>query len=424
MVSTAEILVQKFGGSSLASMDQLRRVADVVQDAHRGPDAVVVVVSARGDTTDDLLRLAAQVMPPGSGRETDQLLATGEIVSAALLAMELRTRGVPAVSLTGGQAGIIVTGEHGAGIIDRIDTSVMLAMLADGEVPVVAGFQGVDAEGNTRTLGRGGSDTTAVALAAEFGARRCEIYTDVDGIYTADPRLVPGARLLPAVPAPVMAEMSFAGAKVMYSRATELAGLRGVDVHVRSSITRQPGTTVIAATGGALENRGAVMAITHEQAVARVLVQADDDLARDVFLVLARLRTPVDLVARSGRDEPEFRMGFTIPSASLVSVVPPLRAMAAPRGGRVDVTEDVGKISMVGTGLLNRPEFVTRMLTALDEAGIVTSWVSATQLRTSMTVPSTRVAEAVTLLHNEFGLEHSDFDLNSMAAAQGGNAGD
>jgi aspartate kinase len=331
---------------------------------------------------------------------------------------------VPAVSLTGGQAGIIVTGEHGAGIIDRIDTSVMLAMLADGEVPVVAGFQGVDADGNTRTLGRGGSDTTAVALAAEFGARRCEIYTDVDGIYTADPRLVPGARLLPAVPAPVMAEMSFAGAKVMYSRATELAGLRGVDVHVRSSITRQPGTTVIAATGGALENRGAVMAITHEQAVARVLVQADDDLARDVFLVLARLRTPVDLVARSGRDEPEFRMGFTIPSASLVSVVPPLRAMAAPRGGRVDVTEDVGKISMVGTGLLNRPEFVTRMLTALDEAGIVTSWVSATQLRTSMTVPSTRVAEAVTLLHNEFGLEHSDFDLNSMAAAQGGNAGD
>ncbi|HEX5402462.1 MAG TPA: aspartate kinase, partial [Pseudonocardiaceae bacterium] len=265
----------------------------------------------------------------------------------------------------------------------------------------------------------GGSDTTAVALAAELGVRRCEIYTDVDGIYTADPRLVPGARLMPAIPAPVMAEMSFAGAKVMYSRATELAKLSGVDIHVRSSITGGAGTTVTSAAIDPLENRGAVMAITHEQAVARVLVQADDDLAREVFTVLASQRAPVDLVARSGSNEPEFRMGFTLSSAVLPSIVPPLREMAAPRGGRVEVTEDVAKISMVGTGLLNRPEFVTRMLTTLDHAGIVTSWVSATQLRTSMTVPRTQVARAVALLHEEFGLDHGDFDLHSMMAARG-----
>lgn len=418
MVVPERIMVQKFGGSSLASMDHVRRVAGIVSDTRRERGAVVVVVSARGDTTDDLLQLAAQVGPVLPKRETDQLVATGEVVSAALLAMELWSRGVPAASLTGAQAGIVVTGQHGAGVIDRIDPATILAMLERGEVPVVAGFQGVDADGDVCTLGRGGSDTTAVALAAGLGGR-CEIYTDVDGIHTADPRLVPGARLMPAVPAPVMAEMSFAGAKVMYSRATELANLSGVDIQVRSSVTGALGTTVTSTAIDPLENRGAVMAITHEKAVARVLVQADEDLARDVFTVLAGQRTAVDLVARSGSNEPEFRMGFTLASSALPAIVPPLRDMAGPRGGRVEVSEDVAKISMVGTGLLNRPEFVTRMLTTLEHAGIVTSWVSATQLRTSMTVPRTQVARAVALLHEEFGLDNGEFDLHSMMAAQG-----
>lgn len=404
-------LVQKFGGTSLGGVEEVARAARTVAAAYRRGDRVAVVVSARGHTTDELLKLAALTSAERPAREIDQLLATGEVASAALMAMALAALGVPAVSLTGAQAGISAAGPHGAGMIAEVDPRPITSLLDRGAVAVVAGFQGADGLGNVLTLGRGGSDTTAVALAAALDAR-CEIYTDVDGIYTGDPRLVPQARLLPLITAPVMAEMAFAGARVMHSRAVELAALTNVELHVRNSSAGGPGTTVTNGPQELMEARGAVVAITHDAKVARVLVRADHDLAADVFDVLAAAGVPADVVARSGSGEAEFRMGFTVPSDRLELVQAGLSAAAHRHGGQVEVTADVGKVSLVGTGLLNRPELAARMLAALSAAGIPTSWVSATQLRTSVTVPRQRLSEAVILLHSEFALDRDDFTLD------------
>jgi aspartate kinase len=395
-------LVQKFGGSSLATAGHVRRAAETVAAAYRSGQRVVVVVSARGRATDELVRLSATVGATPPAREVDQLLSTGEIASAALFAMALHDLGVPAVSLTGAQAGILAAGPHGSGVVAKVATETITDLLAAGTVAVVAGFQAVNPSGDVVTLGRGGSDTTAVALAAELGAR-CEIFTDVDGVYSGDPRVVGGARLLPSVPAPVMAELAFGGAKVMHSRAVELAAMTGLDIEVRSSFTRVRGTT-ITAPADSLESRGSVLAVAHDRDVARVLVQAPVDLARQVLDVLAAYAVPVDLVARSGSAEAEFRMGFTVSHRHVDRIGEPLDRTVREAGGAVVISERMGKVSLVGTGLLNRPELVSRLLTVLDLAGITTSWVSATQLRTSVVVPLDRVDEAVVLLHREFRL--------------------
>lgn len=399
-----EIVVKKFGGSSLAGTDQIRAVARTIAAAHADGVDQAVVVSARGDTTDELLAAGRVISTAAPPREIDQLLSTGEIASAAQLAMALHACGVAAVSLTGAQAGIVVTGRAGAGVIDSIDTTRLHALLAARTVPVIAGFQGADDAGDVVTLGRGGSDTTAVALAAALAARRCEIYTDVPGIFSADPRLVPDARRLADVPGPVMAEMSFSGARVMHSRAVELASIREVDLHVRSSLEAGAGTAVVARPPDGLESGGAVIAVTHDLDVARVLLEAERDLATEIFQVLAEHGMPIDVVARSGRHEPMFRMGFTIPSAHLGRAVPALQKAVQEHGGHLRVNDDVGKVSLVGTGLLSRPELTARALTSLDRAGITTSWLSATQLRTSVTVPRDCVHAAVAALHAEFGL--------------------
>ncbi|MGH3803444.1 MAG: aspartate kinase, partial [Pseudonocardiaceae bacterium] len=215
----SEVLVQKYGGSSLATTEQMRKVAGRVGAAYREGRSIAVVVSAQGNTTDDLHRLAAEVNPCPSGLELDQLLATGETVSAALMAMALQAIGIPAVALSGAQSGILATGTHGSGVIVAVDTERAIRLMREGNVLVVAGFQGVDAADDVITLGRGGSDTTAVAIAAELRTGHCEIYTDVDGVYTADPRVLPSAWVMPTVDVDVMMEMSFVGAKVMHSRA-------------------------------------------------------------------------------------------------------------------------------------------------------------------------------------------------------------
>lgn len=411
-----EIIVQKYGGTSLSTVDNVRRAADRVAAEHRAGRRVVVVVSARGSTTDQLLELAGQVSPTVPAREIDQLLVTGESASAALFAIALHGLGVPAISLTGQQIGIRTNGPHGSGLIATVEADRILALLADGQVVVVAGFHGVDSNGEIVTLGRGGSDTTAVALATVLEAASCEIYTDVDGIRTADPRIVPNARLLPFVDASVMAEMAFAGAHVLHSRAVEMAAINNTDVHVRDASTNGSGTTILGGSDRVkletgLESRGVFVAITHDLDVARVLVQSTGgpvDLATEVLEVLARRPVPVDLIARSGPHEDEFRMGFTIPRGYVGEIAPALRQVTAPFGGRVAVNTDVGKVSLIGIGLLNRPGYVLRLLTALTRAGIATSWVSATQLRVSVTVPLARVVEAVGLLHQEFELERDD----------------
>lgn len=373
---------------------------------------MTVVVSARGGRTDDLLQLAADVGAASPSRELDQLLAVGECESAALMALTLNGLGVPALSLTGHQAGIQATDRHGDALISRIGAARVRAALEGGQVAVVTGFQGVDHGGDIVTLGRGGSDTTAVALAARLRAAACEIFTDVDGVFSADPRILPAARCLPWVQPGVMAEMAFAGARVLHTRCIELAAMEGVEVRVRNVASQAPGTTIVDRQDDRpLETRRAVVAVTHDTDVARVLVHCQDirrDLAPDVFEVLAEQGTVVDLVARSGPYESEFRMGFTIRRSQVDSVRAALHKVAAGFGGGVHFDENVGKVSVVGMGLLSRPEYTAKLMAALAAAGIPTSWISTSQMRLSVIVPRDLTVDAVETLHRAFDLDRQE----------------
>lgn len=407
-----DVLVQKYGGTSLRTLDRVRHAAGRVAAARQRGSAVAVVVSARGSRTDDLLRLAADVGAVAPSRELDQLLAVGESESAALLALALNGLGVPAISLTGHQAEIQTTVRHGDALISRIGAARVWTALNEGKVAVVTGFQGVDPAGDVTTLGRGGSDTTAVALAARLRASACEIYTDVDGVFTADPRILPAARCLPWVQPDVMAEMAFAGARVLHTRCIELAAMEGVEVRVRNASSQLPGTIVVDRPDDRpLETRRAVVAVTHDTDVVRVLVYCPDsrrDLAPDVFEVLAAHGAVSDLVARSGPYETEFRMGFTIRRSQATAVRAALHALAAAFGGGVHFDENVGKVSVVGMGLLSRPEYPARCMAALATAGIPTSWISTAQTRISVIVPVERAIDAVEALHREFQLDRDE----------------
>ncbi|WP_223766044.1 aspartate kinase [Streptomyces huiliensis] len=407
------LVVHKYGGSSLAAPAQVRRAAQRISAAMKRGVRVVVVVSAQGGTTDGLLAAMNHLTEhrsPGDAvlREIDQLLATGEIASAALMAAALHARGTPAQSLTGGQAGLRALGRHGAGLIDRLAPGRILSLLDAGVVPVVAGFQGVNSSGDTVTLGRGGSDTTAVALAAGLGAERCEIYTDVAGVYSADPRVVAAPRLLPRIPVDVMAEMAFTGARVLHSRAVELAALHAVPTVVLSSCTEGPGTVITGTYETALETAPVTTAVTHDADVARVLVRcpvSEPDPTPEILGLLAEFALPVDLVARSGPQEQEFRMGFSTRRSALGAARPALARLVGTLGGRLRIDEEVGKVTIVGAGLLSRPECTVRMLRALAETDIPTTWILTSQLRVSALVPVSRLEEAVRALHTAFGLD-------------------
>lgn len=418
-----EVVVQKYGGSSLSTFTKVLAVAEHAAAARMAGVPLAVVVSARGDATDDLLRtvdeVSGQVRSPEVGREIDQLLATGECASAALLALAIDRFGVPAVSLTAGQAGILAQGNPGSGVIAEVRADRVRQLLAAGSIPVVTGFQGLTPRGDVITLGRGGSDTTAVAIAAGLAARTCEIYTDVDGVFTADPRVVPDAVRLPVIDSGIMAEMAFAGARVLHTRAVELAAIRGVSIHVRSSLTRGPGTFICPdgssspATSRAegepmLENDGALSAIVHDLDVARVLVHSQSgrtDLAAELMPALADLTIPIDMVARSGPAEEEFRMGFTIRRGDIDLVRMALADVTARCGASVRVDDDLGKVSIIGMGLLSRPEYASRMIAALAGEGITTSWISTSQLRASAIIARHRIIRAVEVLHHEFTAE-------------------
>jgi aspartate kinase len=277
-------------------------------------------------------------------------------------------------------------------------------------VAVVTGFQGVNRAGDIATLGRGGSDTTAVALAAQLRASACEIYTDVDGVFTADPRIIPAARCLRQVRPEVMAEMAFAGARILHTRCVELAAMEGVEVLVRNALSQAPGTSIAAPTDDdrPLETRRAVVAVAHDTDVARVLVYCRNgsrDLAPDVFKVLAAQGTVGDLVARSGPYEREFRMGFTIRRSEVDRVRAALHDLATGFGGGVHVDENVGKVSVVGMGLLSRPEYTAKVMATLAEAEIPTSWISTSKARLSVIVPRERTVAAVDALHRAFQLD-------------------
>jgi aspartate kinase len=406
------IVVQKYGGSSVATADHIRAVAGKVERARESGSDLVVVVSAMGKTTDRLLRLAGEVSRDPSPREIDQLLATGEEQSVALLAMALHDRGVSAVSLTGSQAGMTVTGRYGSGVISEIRPERIHELLNEGRVVIVAGFQGMNSLGDVITLGRGGSDTTAVALAAALGAERCEIYTDVSGVYTADPSIVERARRISVISPEEMAEMSWRGAKVMHPRAVELGALYGVEIHVRSSFDEGAGTVI---TGGndleRLETRETLAGIVHDLDVSRVTlngIRTGPGTLSRVFAPLAEGDISVDVIVESGTREGAADVAFTVRRADFAEALRLAGEVADSLGGVVEGEENLGKVSVLGTGMLNRPGYAARMFASLGEAGIPIRMVSTSEIQVTCVVPAERVEEAVRQLHRNFELEERD----------------
>ncbi|CAN5699088.1 aspartate kinase [soil metagenome] len=405
-------VVQKYGGSSVATPEHITAVADRIGRARESGLDLVVVASAMGKTTDRLLRQASEVSRSPSPREIDQLLATGEEQSVALLAMALHDRGVPAVSLTGPQAGFRITGRYGSGVISEIKPDRIQKFLSEEHVVIVAGFQGMNAMGDVMTLGRGGSDTTAVALAAALGAERCEIYTDVDGVYTADPRIVSGARRIPLITPEEMAEMSWRGAKVMHPRAVELGALYGVEIHVRCSFNEEPGTVI---AGGKklehLETRETLAGIVHDPDVARITlngIRTGPGTMSRIFTPLAENGISVDVIVESGTREGTADVAFTVNRESFPEARRLAGEVAGFLGGEVEGEENLAKVSVVGTGMLNRPGYAAKTFDTLGDAGIPIRMVSTSEIQVTCVLQADRVEEAVRCLHESFELEERD----------------
>ncbi|HEY4634902.1 MAG TPA: aspartate kinase [Candidatus Limnocylindrales bacterium] len=411
-MSAAPLVVSKFGGSSVADAERIRRVAGrIARERADGAD-VVVVVSAMGDTTDDLVALAAQVSEDPDPRELDMLLATGEHQSATLVSMALHALGVDAISLTGPQAGIVTDGRFGRARIAGIEPHRVRAEIEQGKVVIVAGFQGMSetGEGDTTTLGRGGSDTTAVALAARLGADRCRIYTDVRGIYTADPRLVAEARQLSVIGYEEMLELAHQGASVMQTRAVELGWVNGVEIEVLSSFEDAPGTLI--REDPFVEQRNKVRAIAHDRNVAKVtLVEVPDrpGVAASVFEPLAEAGINVDMIVQNVGHHGATDLSFTVPAAELATARRILDPLIRGLGFREMATdENVAKVSIVGAGLHNAPGYAARMFRTLADAGVNIEMISTSEVRITCMIAEEHVEQAVGALHAAFELEKPD----------------
>lgn len=416
---TAPLVVQKYGGSSLASAERIRSVAGRIAGARALGEDLVVVVSAMGDTTDLLLDLAAAVTDEPDPREMDVLLATGEHQSATLLSMALHALGVPAISLTGAQAGITTDGRHGRARIANIEPRRVRHEVTGGRVVIVAGFQGrselgTSDEGHdlaeTTTLGRGGSDTTAVALAAALGADRCQIYTDVTGIHTADPRIVPGARHLAVIGYEEMLELAQQGAQVMQVRAVELGWVNDVVIEVLSSFEDAPGTLI--KEDPLVEQRNKVRGLAHDRNVAKVTLVAVPDrpgIARSIFDPLAEAGVNVDMIVQNVGHDGATDMSFTVPRAELAQAKRVLEAVVSDLGAR-ELTSDasVGKVSIVGAGLHNAPGYAARMFGTLADAGVNIEMISTSEVRITCMIAEADLERALTALHGAFELEKPD----------------
>jgi len=419
------LVVQKFGGSSVGSAERIRRVAArIAADRAAGAD-LVVVVSAMGDTTDELLTLAAAVTDEPDPRELDMLLATGEHQSATLVSMALQQLGCPAISLTGGQAGITTDGTYGKARIAGIDPARVRAELAGGKVIIVAGFQGLSAAAvglsETTTLGRGGSDTTAVALAAALGADRCRIYTDVRGIYTADPRIATDARQLPLIGYEEMLELAHQGAQVMQTRAVELGWVNGVVIEVLSSFEDAPGTLI--KEDPFVEQRNKVRGIAHDRNVAKVtLVEVPDHpgVAAAVFEPLAEAGINVDMIVQNVGHHGATDLSFTIPGVDLAKAKRVLEPIVRDLGFRELTTDSaVAKVSIVGAGIHNAPGYAARMFRTLAEAGINIEMISTSEIRITCIIAADRVEPAIRALHAAFELERPESTLATEALTEG-----
>jgi len=400
------LLVQKYGGTSVGDPDRVRAVADHIVRTRREGNDVVVVVSAMGKTTDDLLRLATDVATLPRGRELDMLLTAGERISMALLCMAVESLGIPAVSFTGSQAGILTDTEHGKAKILEVRADRIREALSAGQVAIVAGFQGVSTARDITTLGRGGSDTTAVALAAALGADVCEIYTDVEGVYTADPRIVPEARKLPHVSFDEMLDLAATGGRVLALRSVEFARNHGVRVHVRSSFTWAPGTWVTE-EDPAMEN-AIISGVTHDTSEAKVTIEQVPDrpgIAATVFRSLAEEGVNVDMIVQNVSTAGHTDISFTIPRddvprASVVMEKVVVETEAS--GFRSD--DSIGRVSLVGAGMKTHPGVAAKMFEVLSNEGVNIEMISTSTIRISCVISESDVERAVRSLHAAFEL--------------------
>ncbi len=401
------LLVQKFGGTSVADPDRIRAVADHIARTRRDGNDVIVAVSAMGKSTDDLIRLAHDVSSHPTGREMDMLLSAGERISMALLSMAVNDLGVPAVSFTGSQAGIVTDTEHGRAKIIEIKGDRIREAIANGQVAIVAGFQGVSTAKEIVTLGRGASDLTAVALAASFNADVCEIYTDVEGVYTADPRIVPDARRLARVSFEEMLEMAATGGRVLAMRSVEVARNHNVALHVRSSFTWAPGTWVVEEVP--MMEGAIISGVTHDVSEAKITIEQVPDrpgVAALVFHALADAGVNVDMIVQNVSTEGATDISFTVPRAdvgSTVGVMEKIVVDTEARGYRAD--SGVGRVSLVGAGMKTHPGVAAKMFQTLADDGINIEMISTSTIRISCVVSEADVEHAVRSLHSAFALE-------------------
>ncbi|BDI21512.1 aspartate kinase [Herbiconiux sp. L3-i23] len=412
------LIVQKFGGSSVADAESIKRVAKRIVETKRAGNEVVVAVSAMGDTTDELLDLAHEVAPIPAPRELDMLLTAGERISMALLAMAIENLGFEARSFTGSQAGMITDAQHGAARIVDVTPRRVQEALDEGAIAIVAGFQGFNrVTGDITTLGRGGSDTTAVALAAALKADVCEIYTDVDGIFTSDPRMVPLAQKIDRITSEEMLELAAAGAKVLYIRAVEYARRHGVTLHVRSSFNNNEGTIVYSpATPGIDENGEAVeepviAGVAADLSEAKITVVGVPDVpgkAAQIFTIVARSGANIDMIVQnvsaavSGLTD----ISFTLPKSDAQTVLTALTNSKDEVGfERLQHDDQIGKLSLVGAGMRTNVGVSAELFTALSAAGINIEMISTSEIRISVVTRADTIKEAVRAVHTAFGLD-------------------
>jgi aspartate kinase len=405
------LIVQKFGGSSVADAESIKRVAKRIVETRRAGNEVVVAVSAMGDTTDELLDLAAACTPIPAPRELDMLLTAGERISMALLAMTIKGMGIEALSFTGSQAGMITTAEHGSAKIVDVTPGRVREALDQGAIAIVAGFQGFSRDSrDITTLGRGGSDTTAVALAAALGADVCEIYTDVDGIFTTDPRIVPQARKIDAISAEEMLELAAAGAKVLHLRAVEYARRHGVALHVRSSFSDEQGTIVYDPQKGHPKGdqveEPVITGIAAEKSEAKVTVGGVPDA--QIFEIVAKTHANVDMIVQnvSAADTNRTDISFTIPLGDGRRVIDALEAERETlEFESLQYDDQIAKVAVVGAGMRTSTGVSAKLFAALSDAGINIEMISTSEIRISVVTRADLMDKAVRVLHTAFGLD-------------------
>ncbi len=397
------IIVQKFGGSSVADAAKVNNVANRVVDTYRAGNSVVVVVSAQGDTTDDLIEKAYEINESPSKREMDMLLSSGEQISIALLAMAIEKIGVPVVSLTGWQAGFLTNSNAGNARIKKIDTERIKAELDQKKIVIVAGFQGLDKYENITTLGRGGSDTSAVAIAAAIHADKCEIYTDVDGVYTADPRIVKSAKKLDEITYDEMLDLASLGANVLHNRSVEMAKKYSVKLEVKSSFEKIDGTVVKEAI--AVEKM-LIRGVARDNDVARIAIIGLEDkpgIAFRVFSLLAKKGINVDVILQSiGRDNKK-DISFTVSKGNLNEAIEILESEKASLSYEsITHRDDISKVSIVGAGMTNNPGVAAKMFEALYDANINIHMISTSETKISVLINVNNAERAVQAIHDKF----------------------